>query len=143
VRLSEPELRVWLAFLSAQHSLLTSLDGELQREHGISLPYYEVLLFLSRAPDRRMRMAELARSVLLSPSGLTRLVDRMVADGTVERLPCPGDARAANAHLTDKGFAKLRRAARTHVRGIREHFLDRLDEDQREGFRCTLERLIS
>ncbi len=143
VRLTEPELRVWLAFLRAQHRVLNTLDRELQREHGISLAYYEVMLFLSRAPERRLRMAELAHTVLLSPSGLTRLVDRMVADGTVERLPCPGDARAANAHLTDQGFAKPRRAARTHVRGIHEHFLDRLDAEEREGFRCTLERLTS
>lgn len=143
VRLSEPELSVWLAFLGAQHHILTTLDKELQREHGISLAYYEMLLFLSRSPDRQMRMAELARTVLLSPSGLTRLVDRMVADGSVERLPCPGDARAAYAHLTDQGFAKLRQAARTHVRGIREHFLDRVAENEREGLRCTLERLTS
>jgi len=141
VRLTEPELTVWLAFLGAQHRVLSVLDRELQREHGISLAYYEVLLFLSRSPDRRLRMAELARTVLLSPSGLTRLVDRMEADGVVERLPCPGDARAANAHLTDKGFQKLRAAAQTHVRGIREHFLDRVGEAEREGLRCALERL--
>jgi len=141
VRLSEPELRVWLSFLGAQHRVLNALDRELQREHGISLAYYEVLLFLSRSSDRQMRMAELARTVLLSPSGLTRLVDRMEADGTVERLPCPGDARASNAHLTDKGFQKLRASAQTHVRGIREHFLDRVGEAEREGLRCALERL--
>ncbi|HEX6351237.1 MAG TPA: MarR family transcriptional regulator [Candidatus Dormibacteraeota bacterium] len=141
MRLTEPELRVWQAFLGAQHQVLTILDKELQREHGISLAYYEVLLFLSRAPERRLRMAELARTVLLSPSGLTRLVDRMVADGTVERLPCASDARAAYAHLTDAGYQKLREAARTHVRGIREHFLDRVSEPEREGFRCALERL--
>jgi DNA-binding MarR family transcriptional regulator len=141
VRLTEPELRVWLSFLAAQHRVLNALDRELQSEHGISLAYYEVMLFLSRSPERQMRMAELARTVLRSPSGLTRLVDRMVGDGTVERLPCPGDARAANAHLTDKGYDKFRAAARTHVRGIREHFLDRVGEAEREGLRCALERL--
>jgi DNA-binding MarR family transcriptional regulator len=139
--LTEPELRVWLSFLGAQHRVMSTLDRELQREHGISLAYYEVMLFLSRSPDGRMRMAELARTVLRSPSGLTRLVDRMEEDGTVERLPCPGDARASNAHLTAKGFQKLREAARTHVRGIREHFLEPVGEAEREGLRCALERL--
>ena len=141
MRLTESELKVWLSFLRSQHVVLTALDRELRREHRISLPYYEVLLHLSRAPEQRMRMAELARSVLLSPSGLTRLVDRMVADGTVERLPCPGDARAANAHLTESGMRKLREAARTHVRGIRDHFLDPIPEAERAALGVALERL--
>ena len=141
--ISEPELRVWTSFLRAQHVVLTALDRELQREHGISLPYYEVLLHLSRAPDRRIRMAELARSVLLSPSGLTRLIDRMVADAAVERVPCESDARASYAHLTERGYRKFRQAAGTHVRGIREHFLDPIPEAEREAVRCALERLTT
>jgi DNA-binding MarR family transcriptional regulator len=132
-----------MSFLRSQHLVLSTLDKELQREHAITLPYYEVLLHLSRAADRRMRMAELARSVLLTPSGLTRLVDRMVAGGTVERLPCASDARASYAHLTDEGYRKFRQAARTHVRGIREHFLDPIPEGEREALGCALERLTT
>lgn len=140
-KLSEAELGAWLSFLRAHHLVTGKLQDELEREHGMSLPYYEVLLYLAQAPERRLRMTDLARSVLLSPSGLTRLVDRLERDRMVVRAPCPTDARSMYAVLTEAGYQRFRRAGRTHLRGIREHFLSRLEEGQRETLRCSLERL--
>ncbi len=136
------ELDVWRAFLRGHHAVYRKLEAELEREHGMTLPYYEVLMHLASSPERRMRMTDLARSVLLSPSGLTRLVDRLVRDGLVIRAPCPTDARSLYAVLTDDGWERFQRAARTHVRGIRQHFLARLDERQRRELREALEQLI-
>lgn len=140
-KLNEAELAAWISFLRAHHHVTGRLEAELEREHGMSLPYYEVLLYLAQAPDHRLRMTDLAHSVLLSPSGLTRLVDRLERDGMVERTPCPTDARSMYAVLTEAGHERFRVAGRTHLRGIREHFLSRLDEGQRDALRCSLERL--
>jgi DNA-binding MarR family transcriptional regulator len=140
--LKDTELGAWTSFLRAHHDVTGKLEAELEREHGISLPYYEVLLHLGRAPERRLRMSDLARSVLLSPSGLTRLVDRLVRDGMVERVPCESDGRAMYAMLTEAGHARFRRAARTHLRGIRQHFLWRLTDEQRAALRCSLDQLL-
>ena len=140
-RLTESELRDWFAFIRAHHCVVGKLSAELEEEHGMTLPYYEVLLALSRANDRRLRMSDLADAVRLSPSGLTRLVDRLVRDGRVERQPCPGDARVMYASLTPAGEAAFREAARTHVRGIREHYLDRLQQSDRLALRRALDSI--
>lgn len=141
-KLNDADLGAWLSFLRAHHQVTGKLEEELEREHGMSFPYYEVLLYLAQAPERRLRMSELARSVLLSPSGLTRLVDRLERDGMVERVPCESDGRSMYAVLTSAGHERFRQAARTHLRGIREHFLSRLDDGQRDLLRCSLERLV-
>jgi DNA-binding MarR family transcriptional regulator len=141
-KLNDTELRAWSTFLRAHHDVTGKLEAELEREHGMSLPYYEVLLHLARAPERRLRMTDLARSVLLSPSGLTRLVDRLARDGMVQRIPCETDARAMYAVLTDAGLARFRPAARTHLRGVRQHFLSRLSGEERDLLRCSLDRLL-
>lgn len=137
-RLSEHELRAWRAFLRAHRAVTAALDSELAGEREISLGSYEVLLILSKAPNRAMRMSELADSVLLSRSGVTRLVDRLEADELVERVTCPSDARGMLAHLTDRGFERLREAAPTHLRGVREHFAARLSDRELD----TLARLL-
>jgi DNA-binding MarR family transcriptional regulator len=128
--LSETELRAWQALLHAHHQVTRTLDAELRAEHGLPLNAYDVLLRLARAPDRCLRMTELAERVLMSPSGLTRVVDRLVADGLVQRDRFEGDARVMLARLTDQGRRLLRRAAATHLRGIREHFTAQLTEAQ-------------
>jgi DNA-binding MarR family transcriptional regulator len=135
----EQRLEAWRAFLSAQRALLDRLEDDLRREHGLPLSSYEVLLFLSRAPDDRMRMHELAESVLLTPSGLTRLVDRLAAEGLVTRQSCPTDRRGAFVVLTPAGRARLRRAAPSHLRGIQEHFGRHLTDADAE----TLSRALS
>ncbi|TML38127.1 MAG: MarR family transcriptional regulator [Actinobacteria bacterium] len=96
----------WQALLLAQRALLDRLEDDLRREHGLPLSSYEVLLFLSRAPGRRLRMHELAESVLLTPSGITRLVDRLEGEGLVSRESCPTDRRGSFVVLTEAGRAR-------------------------------------
>lgn len=137
------EIEAWHSFLVAHHRVIRKLDEELVREHGLPLGSYEVLLFLQRAPGRCLKMSELADRALLSPSGLTRMVDRLVREGLVERVRATDDARSVHAHLTDEGMARFRVAARTHGRGIREHFSGRLSPDQLGDLKRVLEGLIS
>ncbi len=125
-RLTDTELGAWRAFLRAHSHVTRLLEAELVAEHELALPSYDVLLHLAEAPGRRLRMTELADQVLLSRSGLTRLVDRLSRDGLVERAACPNDARGTHAVLTDAGLARLRTAAPTHLRGVSEHVLSRL-----------------
>ena len=123
----DPRLDAWRAFLQAHARLFRRLDEELRAEHGLSLPEYDALLQIAQAPDRRLRMSRLASRVLLSKSGVTRLVDRLVADGLVERTQCSSDARGAEATLTSVGLARLRAAAPTHLRGIDSYFISALE----------------
>lgn len=116
------DLGPWRAFLRAHARVARRLDEDLRSRHALSLQEYETLLHLAEAPDRRLRMGRLADSLLLSKSGVTRLVDRLVDDGLVERTSCSSDARGAEASLTGTGLARLRAAAPTHLAGIRDHF---------------------
>lgn len=140
-RLSDSELRAWQALLHAHHKVVQLLDRELQEEHDLTLPDYDVLLRLSSAPDNALRMSDLAERVLMSPSGTTRLVDRLTKRGLVDRRRDPDDGRASMAHLTPAGTQGLRRAATTHLRGIRQHFTGRLDESQLLGVAEGLEAI--
>ena len=124
--LSEPEMLAWRRLVGSTTALLAVLDNELQAEHGLSLGDYEVLAHLSEAPGRAIRMSELADRLHLSPSGITRRVDGLVRNGLVERQRCPNDRRGANAVLTALGAKTLKAAAPTHLRGVREYFVDRL-----------------
>src|SRR5918996_5197595 len=128
--LSDAELRAWQGLLHAHELVVGRLDDELRREHGISFGAYDVLLRLARAPGRCLPMSELARRVMLSPSGLTRMVDRLVEEGLVRRRPFEADARVTLACLTERGRTRVRAAADTHLRGIREHFTGRLSQAQ-------------
>lgn len=129
-RLSDSELRAWQALLHAYHDVVRTLDREMQDEHDLTLADYDVLLRLASAPDKALRMSDLAERVLMSPSGTTRLVDRLTKRGLVERQGDLADRRVAMAHLTRAGAQHLRRAAKTHLRGIRQHFTGRLSETQ-------------
>ncbi len=137
--LNATELRAWQALLHAHDQVTRKLDAELRDEHGLSLVSYDVLLRLARAPGRALRMTELAGKVLMSPSGLTRVVDRLVAAGLVQRDRFEGDARGMLARLTEPGRQVLRRAARTHLRGIREHFTGPLSPAQLRNVASALE----
>lgn len=123
----DPRIGAWRDFLTAHTRLLRLLDDDLRVEHDLSLAEYDALLQLAEAPGRRLRMHQLADRVLLSRSGVTRLIDRLVADGSVERDSCQTDARGAEAVLTAAGLNRLRDAAGTHLRGIGEHFLDTIE----------------
>ena len=118
----ERRVAAWRALIASHAALIDRLGEELQEEKGLPLPWFEVLLFLSRAPDGHMRMGELAGSLLLTPSGITRLVDRMEADGLVHRQQCPNDRRGWNAVITPAGRQRLRSATPVHLRGIEQHF---------------------
>ena len=126
---TDPRLASWRAFLEAHARVSRRLDEELRAEHGLSLAEYDALLQLAEAPDHRLRMNQLADRVILSRSGVTRLIDRLALDGFVERAHCSSDARGAEAVLTDAGMACLREAARTHLRGIDRHFLSVVTAD--------------
>ena len=129
-QLSSLEFAAWAGFLRTHAALVRELDHQLEAAHGLPLTQYEVLLHLDGAPDRRLRMNELARSVLLSQSGVTRLVDRLEARGFVVREPCPEDRRVLYAHITDEGRRRLLEARPTHLAGIRERFLSHFDVDE-------------
>jgi len=123
----DPRLAPWRAFILAHARVSRRLDEELRAEHDVSLAEYETLLTIAQAPGRRIRMGQLAQEVLLSKSGVTRLMDRLVGDGLAERSVCVADGRGAEAVLTDRGLARLRAASDTHLRGISEHFLAVVD----------------
>jgi DNA-binding MarR family transcriptional regulator len=144
--LNDDEQRLWRAWLRVHARLVARLDAELQTDHGLSSADYEVLVNLSEAPERSLRMAELAERLRLSPSGLTRRLDGLVRDGLVERRKCPSDGRGSLAVLTDAGFARLVGAAPTHVAGVRRYFVDPLSAaEQRElmGSLNAIEALLA
>jgi DNA-binding MarR family transcriptional regulator len=125
----DPRVATWRRFLVAHARLERLLDEDLRAEHDLSLAEYDALLQLAEAPGRRLRMHLLADRVLLSRSGVTRLIDRLVRDGSVERDSCLSDARGAEAVLTPAGLARLRTASSTHLRGIADHFVDAIAPD--------------
>jgi DNA-binding MarR family transcriptional regulator len=124
--LDDTEQAAWRVYLQATMQLVQQLDGELQREAGLPLAYYQTLAMLSEAPDRTLRMSVLAQRTWSSRSRLSHAVDRLEERGWVRRLSCPGDRRGAYAQLTDEGFAVLVAAAPSHVASVRRHLFDRL-----------------
>jgi len=124
--LTDDELEAWRSLLRAHAALFEVLERELEAEHGMSLAFYEVLVRLSESGGR-VRMSDLAAGVLLSRSGLTRLIDRMAQAGLVARESCPSDRRGAYAVLTDKGRATLDDAWPVHAQGVAEHFAGHLE----------------
>jgi DNA-binding MarR family transcriptional regulator len=131
--LDEVEMSAWHALIRAHSRVVRRLEAELDAEHRLTLPAYEVLAHLSEAPERRLRMTDLAKHAVLTPSGLTRLVDKLARDGLVKRSRCDGDARVVYAVLTAAGMARLEAAYPTHLRGVREHYLDWLSPAQQRA----------
>jgi DNA-binding MarR family transcriptional regulator len=131
-QLTTLELDGWRELLRMHSRLVRELDEELRRAHGLPLSSYDVLVQLEGAPERRMRMSGLAEAVILSRSGLTRLVERLERDGLVARADCPGDARGSYAVLTDAGAERLREARVTHLAGVRKRFLGHFDDAELE-----------
>ncbi|HMO10958.1 MAG TPA: helix-turn-helix domain-containing protein [Actinotalea sp.] len=122
--------RHWRAYLLGAARLTEALSRQLEHDSGLSLSEYEVMVRLSEAPDRTVRMAELAASLVHSRSRLTHTVSRMEQRGLVERRACLADGRGINAVLTEAGWAALVAAAPGHVRAVREHLVDRLTDTQ-------------
>jgi DNA-binding MarR family transcriptional regulator len=141
VDLTPAELAAWRGMLRAQASLLHAMDAELTAGHGLALRSYEVLLHLEDAPRHRLRMSDLSRSVLLSASGVSRLVDRMERDGLVGRERCSDDGRGYWAVLTSHGEQKFREARATHLAGVRRLFLRHFTGDDLARLADYWERL--
>jgi DNA-binding MarR family transcriptional regulator len=140
-RLDGAALDAWRSYLRSHASILRVLDAELAAQHGMTTRDYEVLLYLAQAPDRRLPMSALAESTMLTRSGITRLVDGLVAAGLIERASCPSDARVSYAQLTDEGYEKLRQAGCTHVASIRRLFLERFTPEEIDELASLLGRL--
>ena len=139
---NELELDAWRGFLRAHATLVGELDEELTERHGLPLSSYDVLVQLDEAPEGRLRMSHLADAVLLSRSGLTRLVTRLESQGLLQRVDCPSDARGAFAAITDKGREKLDEARVTHRAGVRRRFLDKLGEREMRQLARVWSRLL-
>lgn len=140
--LTDLELAAWRGMLVVHSQVTQVLDAQMREAHGLTVSQYEVLLFLADAPERKLRMADLAGRVLLTRSGITRLVDRLVDLGYVERCAAEHDRRGADALLTTAGAKALRAAQRTHRRGVREEFLTRIDESDQRALGAIWDRLL-
>jgi DNA-binding MarR family transcriptional regulator len=140
--LSELHLAAWRAFLKAHATVVDRIDHDLAAGQRLSLSSYDVLIELYEAPDRRLRMHELAQRIVLSRSGLTRLVDRLEAEGLLTRDRCGTDRRGAYAVITEQGIAALRKAWPIYARGISHYFARWLTQEEAQIFVAALERLL-
>lgn len=140
-QLEGTSLEAWRAYLQSHASILRVLDAELVADQGITTRDYEALLYLHQDPDRRLPMSALASRTMLTRSGITRLIDGLVAGGFVERIACPDDARISYAQLTDQGEQKLREAGCTHVASIRRLFLEHFSPQETTQLARLLGRL--
>lgn len=140
--LEAEEQRAWRAYLTATQLLHAQLDRELQRDSGIPHAYYEILVRLSEAPDRTLRMSDLAEAADSSRSRLSHAVARLEEAGWVRRESCPTDRRGSFARLTEEGFAALAAAAPAHVASVRRHLIDRLTPAQIGQLREICEAVV-
>ena len=138
----DPRLAAWATFLRAHARVTRLLERELHDEQRMALADYDVLIQLATTDERRLRMGELAERLLLSRSGITRLVDRLEREGFVERATCESDRRGQWAQLTERGYARLRDATPVHLRGVAEHFIDRIPADELDELQQTLSRVL-
>ncbi len=141
-KLDDRELRAWRGMLRVHATLTKALDAELEAAHGLPLSSYEVLMNLADADGERMRMSDLAAMVILSRSGLTRLVDRLEREGLIARESCPSDARGSFATLTGAGRRKLAAARATHLAGVRSLFLAHFSDEEQELLAVAWERVL-
>jgi DNA-binding MarR family transcriptional regulator len=139
----DPRIATWRRFLLTHARLERILDEDLRATHDLTLAEYDALLQLAESPARRLRMHEIAERVVLSRSGVTRLIDRLVRDGLVERSNCSTDGRGAEAVLTASGLDRLRAAAPTHLRGIADHFLDPMSAAELAGVDAALDAILA
>lgn len=140
--MDDRSMRAWRLFLEVHARVVNRLELELRDETGMPLTWYDVLVQLSEAPDQRLRMQELARRVLISKSGLTRLVDRLCAAGYLAREPDPEDGRGTLAVLTTSGRSALRAAAPFHLAGIERAFSSRLTAKDADAVAAAMQRVL-
>lgn len=137
----ESELRTWIRFLTTHSAITRELEARLMGTHGLTLSDYDVLVQLARAPSRKLRNIDLAKAVVLTRSGVTRLVDGLERDGLVRRSSCPSDKRGSFVEITDEGLVRLREAALTQLEGVRDLFLEKLGKEGVEQMDALLGRL--
>jgi DNA-binding MarR family transcriptional regulator len=131
----------WVGLLRSHSALTRALNADLIAGHGLTINDYEVMLHLARAPEQRLRRVDLAERLILTASGITRLLDGLERAGYVTKAQCASDARVTYAALTDEGLEKLRAAGETHVAGIRDLFESRFTEDELATLAGLLARL--
>lgn len=137
----DPGMLAWRTFLTAHATVVRRLEAELEEHESLALSDFDVLVQLHFAGGT-LRMRDLAESVLLSRSGMTRRVDRLEAEGFVSRVACETDRRGSFAHLTDAGRERLQKALPVHLQGIADHFLTPLGDEELASIRTTLAKLV-
>jgi DNA-binding MarR family transcriptional regulator len=141
-KLDDKRLTAWRLFITAHARLLDTIDGELAKAGCVPLHWYDVLIELYEAPERRLRMSELARKVVLSKSGLTRLVDKLENAGLLQRAAAESDGRGAFAVITEAGIAALRQAWPVYAGGIQSHFAAYMNEDETRQLTAVFSRVL-
>jgi DNA-binding MarR family transcriptional regulator len=141
--LNANQLHAWRSFLLAYARVVQHLNDDMQATSDMPLTWYDVLVHLSEAPDGTLCMTDLAESVFISRSGLTRLVDRMEQGGLVKRSPAPDDRRRMMASLTDEGFRRLTEAAPGHVEALRTVMIDLLDDDDISSLATVMDKITA
>ena len=141
--LTLPRLNAWGAFLTAHKALENILSRELESACGLPLTWFDALAQLRMAPARRLTMGQLATALLFSKSGLTRLIDRMVEAGLVQRLARPGDRRSLHIALTDAGEEKFRQALPIHLEHVNRHFAAYIEDDEAAAVESGLVRMAN
>jgi DNA-binding MarR family transcriptional regulator len=141
--LTDAQLRAWRAYIETSLRLNAQLEEDLRAATGLTMADYNVLVVLSEAPERRLRMGELAERLVFSPSRLTYQISSMEKRGLVRRESCPDDRRGSEAVLTDEGLAKLRDSAPHHLASVRERLIDLLDEPELAAMTAVFERVRS
>jgi DNA-binding MarR family transcriptional regulator len=139
--LRDIEIEAWINFLRAHAAVTRQFNAELLATHGLTINDYDVLAQLNRAPEQALKRVDLVEKVLLTPSGITRLLKGLEEAGYVSNRPCAEDARVTYAVLTPKGSTKLEQATKTHVASVRALFSERFEHDELETLASLLERL--
>ncbi len=139
----DQKLLVWTRLLETHSLLIERLEADLQaRGGGLPIAWYDVLVQLKMSPGHRLTMRELSQAVLLSKSGITRLVDRMAREGLIEREPCPSDRRVVYARLTERGLAAFDQAAPVHVEAVRRRFSNLVTDEEAAVMGAALDRVL-
>ncbi len=140
-RLSPQQLLAWQQFLLASSQLLGNISEDLEAEDALPLAWYDILYSLEAQPEKRLRLSELADTVLMSRSGLTRLIDRVEKAGYLKRVACKHDRRGIHAELTEKGSTALKRSWPAYSRAVFKHFADKLDAEETDRLSQLLGKL--
>jgi DNA-binding MarR family transcriptional regulator len=143
IKLDDKYLAAWRAFITAHATLIDSINRRMLDADVIPLHWYDVLIEVYEAPERRLRLSELARKVVLSKSGLTRLVDKLAEAGLLVRESSPEDGRGAYAVLTENGLEAMRKAWPVYAQGIHDYFAQHLDADEAQIMTQALGRMLT